>query len=105
MDGAIAPVRPFFRDGRSPTQIPRPRARCRFLRPHIPLCMIPASPPLESDPINPGLPAARNFPFQFAATGSHTSMPIWESLVGAENASILQKGTLIFLAGMFIMTD
>jgi hypothetical protein len=38
-------------------------------------------------------------PFQFAATGSQTSKPICESLVGAANPAIRQKGTETFSPG------
>src|SRR3989304_1273884 len=55
--------------------------------------MIPASAPRAMEPMKPGLPAARKRPFQFAGSGSQTSKPMRESLVGAENPSILQKGT------------
>jgi hypothetical protein len=46
--------------------------------------------------MNPGFPIPMYFPFQFAATGSHTSNEIWESLVGEEKATTRQKGTDTF---------
>jgi hypothetical protein len=52
--------------------------------------MICARPVLDSEPINQGLPAARNLPFQLAAVGSQTSIPMRESLLGAETASTRQ---------------
>jgi hypothetical protein len=46
--------------------------------------------------MNPGLPMPMYLPSQFAATGSHTSNPICESLVGAENPATRQNGTDTF---------
>jgi len=39
------------------------------------------------------------FPFQFAATGSQTSNPMWESVVGVANPTTRQKGTATFRPG------
>src|ERR1017187_8145317 len=49
--------------------------------------------------MNPGLPMPTYFPFQLAATGSHTSNPICESLVGVANPATRQKGTETFKPG------
>src|SRR5277367_2354488 len=49
--------------------------------------------------MKPGLPMPTYFPFQFAATGSQTSKPMWESLVGVAKASTRQKGTDTFSPG------
>jgi len=43
--------------------------------------------------MNPGFPMPTYFPFQFAATGSHTSNEMCESLVGVANPATRQKGT------------
>src|ERR1700733_660739 len=44
--------------------------------------------------MKPPLPTASNFPFHVSAAGSQTSKRICESLVGAENASTRQNGTV-----------
>src|ERR1017187_1335896 len=49
--------------------------------------------------MNPGLPMPTYFPFQLAATGSHTSNPICESLVGVAKPATRQKGTETFKPG------
>src|SRR5277367_1985112 len=49
--------------------------------------------------MNPGLPIPTYFPFQLAATGSQTSNPICESLVGVANPATRQKGTDTFRPG------
>jgi hypothetical protein len=52
--------------------------------------------------MKPGFPAARNFPFQLDATGSQTSIPICESLDGAEKAITRQAGAEILVGGALI---
>jgi hypothetical protein len=49
--------------------------------------------------MKPGFPIPTYFPFQFAATGSHTSKEMCESLVGVANPATRQKGTETFKPG------